>query len=367
MDRTAKIISIYAADISGVCSALYEYGGMTVIHDASGCNSTYTTHDEPRWYDMDSMVFISALTERDAVMGNDEKLINDLCITAEQLSPRFIALCASPMPAMTGVDLDAIAYEAGERTGIPSFAVSTNGMSSYIKGAENAFYELARIFAKDAPVKEHTVPLVNILGMTPLDHPLDLPQKLRKLLQAHGLGVNAVMGMGSSPDDVIRLPQADVSLVVSSCGKKTAEWLFEKYGIPYVTGLPIGEKLSEHITTDLKRAASEKINISSCREHRICGEKCAVIGESVLSASYACMLSLENGMPARVLESVGEGDMSVLCENDLTCCDEDILQREIKNSDIIYADPLYRPICGDKTFVPVPHRAFSGRCFTGDL
>ncbi|MBQ4363482.1 MAG: hypothetical protein II782_05735, partial [Oscillospiraceae bacterium] len=39
----------------------------------------------------------------------------------------------------------------------------------------------------------------------------------------------------------------------------------------------------------------------------------------------------------------------------------------IKNSDIIYADPLYRPICGDKTFVPVPHRAFSGRCFTGDL
>ena len=35
----AKVISIYAADTSGVCSALYELGGMTVVHDASGCNS----------------------------------------------------------------------------------------------------------------------------------------------------------------------------------------------------------------------------------------------------------------------------------------------------------------------------------------
>ena len=39
------------------------------MHDASGCNSTYTTHDEPRWYSMDSMVYISALSELEAVMG----------------------------------------------------------------------------------------------------------------------------------------------------------------------------------------------------------------------------------------------------------------------------------------------------------
>ena len=52
MKHTAGMIPIYAADNAGICSALYELGGMTVIHDASGCNSTYTTHDEPRWYDM---------------------------------------------------------------------------------------------------------------------------------------------------------------------------------------------------------------------------------------------------------------------------------------------------------------------------
>lgn len=69
MKRINRILPVYAADISGVCSALYELGGMTVMHDASGCNSTYTTHDEPRWYSMDSMVYISALSELEAVMG----------------------------------------------------------------------------------------------------------------------------------------------------------------------------------------------------------------------------------------------------------------------------------------------------------
>ena len=53
MKQTARIISTYSADVMGVCSALFELGGMTVMHDASGCNSTYTTHDEPRWFDMD--------------------------------------------------------------------------------------------------------------------------------------------------------------------------------------------------------------------------------------------------------------------------------------------------------------------------
>ena len=64
MKQVAGLISTYSSDEFGICSALYELGGMVVMHDASGCNSTYTTHDEPRWYDIDSMIYISAISER---------------------------------------------------------------------------------------------------------------------------------------------------------------------------------------------------------------------------------------------------------------------------------------------------------------
>ncbi|MEI3189013.1 MAG: hypothetical protein V8S38_04860 [Lachnospiraceae bacterium] len=96
MRQSYRIIPVYTADVSGVCSALYELGGVTVMHDPSGCNSTYNTHDELRWYDQDSLIFLSGLTEIDAVMGNDRKFINDInTYTARELHPAFIALAGS--------------------------------------------------------------------------------------------------------------------------------------------------------------------------------------------------------------------------------------------------------------------------------
>ena len=79
-----------------MCSALYELGGMTVMHDPSGCNSTYNTHDEIRWYDQDSLIYISGLTEIDAIMGNDEKFLDDIKEAARELHPKFIALAGVP-------------------------------------------------------------------------------------------------------------------------------------------------------------------------------------------------------------------------------------------------------------------------------
>ena len=103
--NASRIISTYSADVFGVCSALYELGGMVIMHDASGCNSTYTTHDEPRWYDIESNIFISALTEAEAIFGDDDKLINEICDAAEDLEPKFIAIAGTPVPTMIGTDL----------------------------------------------------------------------------------------------------------------------------------------------------------------------------------------------------------------------------------------------------------------------
>mgnify|MGYP002544609925 CR=1 FL=1 len=144
MRQSYRIIPIYTADVSGVCSALYELGGMTVMHDPSGCNSTYNTHDEIRWYDQDSLIYISGLTEIDAIMGNDEKFIHDIEEAASELKPRFIALASSPIPYMNGTDFPALARLIQGRTGIDCFFVPTNGMHDYIAGAGSAFLALAQ-------------------------------------------------------------------------------------------------------------------------------------------------------------------------------------------------------------------------------
>ena len=364
MNQTARIISIYAADTSGVCSALYEYGGMTVIHDASGCNSTYTTHDEPRWYDKKSMMFISGLTEKDAVMGNDDKFTADLIIAAKELKPAFIALCASPLPAMIGTDLDAIAYEVESETGIPSFAVKTNGMNSYIYGINNAFLDLAKRFIKNDMSEKTDRLKVNIVGMTPLDFPKkEYFDSLKTFIEDAGMELNACIGMETSLKDVERLADGDVSLLISSSGKLLADHLFNEYEIPYVKGVPYGIGFSEKIKGFLSEAATNKKNIDATERFR-CEGKVAILGEAVLCASLASALLLDKGINTNVLETVGEGDLEILKPFDMSCDDEKILEDELKKYDIIIGDPLFRPICHDKKFIELPHEAFSGRCFT---
>ena len=172
MRQSYRIIPVYTADVSGVCSALYELGGMTVMHDPSGCNSTYNTHDEIRWYDQDSLIYISGLTETDAIMGNDRKFIDDIVDAASELQPAFIALAGSPIPYMNGTDFPAIARVIENKTGIPTFSVPTNGMHDYVYGAGIALEKIASRFVK-APdwQKKRDVSMrrVNLLGVTPLD------------------------------------------------------------------------------------------------------------------------------------------------------------------------------------------------------
>lgn len=155
MKQVSVTLSTYTADVSGVCSALYELGGMVVIHDPSGCNSTYNTHDEPRWYDMDSLVFISGLSQMDAIMGNDDKFINDIVRAAKELKPRFIALVRTPIPLMTGTDFEGISRVIEKQTGIPVFYFPTSGMHTYVSGAGMALETVARKLVLPMNVNTH--------------------------------------------------------------------------------------------------------------------------------------------------------------------------------------------------------------------
>ena len=117
--QTHVFTSTYTADVSGVCSAMYELGGMSVLHDPSGCNSTYSTHDEPRWFDSDSLMFVSGLDEITAVMGDDSVLIRDVVQAAADLHPRFITLCGASIPHIIAFDYRGVAYLIEKECGVP--------------------------------------------------------------------------------------------------------------------------------------------------------------------------------------------------------------------------------------------------------
>ena len=148
MNQANRILSTYTADVSGVCSALYEMGGMTIMHDASGCNSTYNTHDEPRWYHMPSMVYITGLSEMEAVLGEEDKVVTDAVDAARQLQPRFIAIAGTLIPTMMGDGFSGTDACHREKKRIPTFGFATTGMGSYVKGVSLSLAESRRAFLR---------------------------------------------------------------------------------------------------------------------------------------------------------------------------------------------------------------------------
>lgn len=368
MKQTASFISIYAADVSGVCSALYELGGMTVMHDASGCNSTYNTHDEPRWYDMDSMVYISGLSEIEAIMGDDDRLINDIVDAANRLSPKFIAIAGTPIPMMIGTDFSAIAKVIECKTGIPSFGFATNGMHSYISGINRAFAAIADRMV-DRNVKRGRGCSVNIIGATPLDFSVNgSVDSIKKLLTDNGFNIISTWAMGSTLDEIANSGKAHVNLVISSSGISAAIGLQKIFGTPYVVGTPYGKDFSKKLIKDLKTAAETgESKVSYARRKVSDKHDITIIGESVTSESLAEEVNYEYGRNVQVLCPV-EADEDLLADGDFIAVDEDDLVPYLKNSKAVIADPLYKPICPeDCEFIPLPHEAFSGRIYRKEI
>ncbi len=375
-------LPVYTGDVSGVCSALYELGGMVVMHDPSGCNSTYNTHDEIRWSEMESLIFLSGLTQMDAITGNDSRLIRDIEECAKEFHPAFIAIANSPVPWLIGTDFRAICAQVNARTSIPCFHVETNAMHDYTAGAAQAFRQLARMLVpapgKDKPDIDRLrlrrrVPAaderirVNIIGMTPLDFTAPGESKqLRLLLEQNGFEVVSSWAMGCTLEELKRSHLADANLVVSSCGIEAARWLEETFGMPYVAGIPCGA-FAPVLYEALEKAARDGrssvpyLEVMSRTQGRK-GGRC-VAGEPVTMGSLAADRILTDHEPCSLVP-LTETVRGLVPDQTVRPAGELQIREALGCYDAVCADPMLADACREGAqFEELPHFALSGRMY----
>ena len=336
MRKTYRILPVYTGDVSGAASALYEFGGMTVIHDPSGCNSTYNTHDETRWFDKESLIYISGLNDIDAITGNDDKFISDICAAAKRMKPRFIALANSPLPYLNGTDFKGICRVLEEKTGLPCFYVNTNAMHDYSKGQSEAFLSFAK---KMLQSPEKKIPNgVNIIGMTPLDF-------TSTKIELSGYETVSNWGLNTSYDEAVRAAEAELNIAVSSSGIASCKYMEDEYGIPYIKGLPWDGRPFDYMDVERKPSANY------------------IVGEPVISGSIAAYIKIKTGIDYNVIATTEITD-GLLLDCDRKCHGEEELEEALKAADNIIADPMVRLISPpNANFIELPHFALSGRLY----
>lgn len=394
-----------APDYSGAASALFDLGGIVVMHDASGCTGNYTGFDEPRWMGSRSAVYCSGLRRMDAIMGNDQKFIDGALAAAKDLNPTLIAYLGSPVPMVIGIDLDGMAAETEDASGIPCFGFNTTGQHYYDKGASDVFMKLIKRFAKApagktpvAGVETDTVAGVktgasvsgdilesdsgsgmcarkkraNVLGLLSVDMGNETnPDEICAHIEKAGYKINSRFAMGLSIEQIERVADADLNIVIARCGLDAAQYMEKRYGIPYICGAPVGD--GEIFDRKLKGEATPECNAE------IANRGILIIHEQVFANSIREEIEAKladvsgdmlndqtNKLPVTVGNMYGL-DARIARPHDLNLPHELSVRKAVNSGDysVIIADPEIAKLIrrDDVTFIDMPHVALSGRLY----
>lgn len=346
MSKLCVKLPPFSPDYSGVCSALFDLNCIAVLHDASGCSGNYTGYDEPRWYGSHTATFCSGLREIDAVLGDDEKLIQKTLEAAESLTPDLIALIGTPVPMVIGTDLTGIAADIEQRTGIPSLGFDTTGTKYYSDGVSQACIALAERFTQ--PQKQKKPRGVNLLGLTRLDYDSSSAAALKSLLAESGFELITSFCDGLTLPDVKNAAQASVNLVVSQSGLSPARYFEQKHGIPYLVGVPLGRQMQ----------AGWLDAVSNCIETRRCTYLDTVSGDAdtlVLGDAVICK-ALQMGLAREFGISTDCGclfgtESGYLQGGMLDLCDEKKISMAINSGKYrtVIGDPMFRLLLQSNT------------------
>jgi nitrogenase molybdenum-cofactor synthesis protein NifE len=366
-----KYLPPFAPDYSGVCSVLFELGGMLVIHDAGGCTGNFTGYDEPRWYGSASAVFSSGLRERETILGDEEQFMRRLQDAAEAMKPSFITILGSPAPMVAGMDYRAVAAAISRRTRLPVLTFDTDGMKKYDVGQSEAFLKLARSFVNPRFPESQDSPQVNIIGATPLD--IGSKRAIEGLInqiEKAGFSNISCWGTGSSRDEIAGAAQAKINIVASWSGLAAARYMLASYQTPFYVGIPVGTRPGILFRRDIRRLAGlaeDSPPTAVCRVGKD-PRKTLVIGEQVMSNALRTCLQMDFGLEQVQVATFLNLDESLRDEADFILkCEEDLaIIAAQKNYDLVIGDPLYEEaldLKGETRFIKLAHPALSSRLF----
>jgi light-independent protochlorophyllide reductase B subunit len=252
------------SDYFGVLWALSGIDDLIILeHGSTGtCNYNAFNYMIMNRQSPKGKLFSSGMDEDDVVMGRDTKIKEAVAELDDEYTPKVIALVATGVTSVIGLDLQGIIEEIQPATNAQLISFSGGGFAGdYHAGIKEAFRSLTNNIIKEP--KEGKPFKVNIIGPTidSFNINSDLAE-IKRMLGLIGAEVNTTFTFSTDVDGVENLACASLNLVTRDIGIESAEIMKERYGIPYYYGLPFGVKgsikwlndIAEILGLELKRS-----------------------------------------------------------------------------------------------------------------
>ncbi len=177
------------------------------------------------------------------VYGTEKDLLAGLDFVKTNFTPERVFLLNNCSVSLVGDDIAGIAAKA--ELPFPVYAADCGGIAGdFAEGYEIALLRVIEEVKRNAKAKSNlALPSVNVLGLSPTYFRGEEDIKeIRRILETAGYHINAIPGGGSAWSEIMRLPQADLNLVLrDELALKAAKELQAEFGTPYLSvGMPYG-------------------------------------------------------------------------------------------------------------------------------
>jgi nitrogenase molybdenum-iron protein alpha chain len=220
-----------------------------VVHGSVGCSATGI------WLHRDSGInwYSTNLTERDTILGGEEKLRKAVSRAYDEESPEAIFIIGTPVVAINNDDTAAVIMELQEEYGIPIVDIRTDGFKSKtpVNGYDIVLHALLRCAAARTPSDEKEN-FINVISLS------ESREDICSVVQIlHELGIECqVIPQFSGLAKIRRAARAKASVVLhQEEGAYLAEELEEVLKVPYIrTDTPVGVTGTRRFIRKIARA-----------------------------------------------------------------------------------------------------------------
>jgi nitrogenase molybdenum-iron protein beta chain len=233
-------------------------GFVPILHSTSGCGmQQYLGMSKVGGLHCSAVALPSTnVLEKQIVFGGASRLREQIKNTVKIVQAEAYVVLSGCATELVGDDAPAMVKEAKEQ-GYPVIHIASPGFKGDVyKGYEAVVKGMIEHLADFTVIKTGTTAgLVNILGIIPGQDIFWQGEllALENLLNEAGLQVNTLFGIGQTVQNWAAIPNAEWSIVFSPWGKKPAQYLQDKFGIPYweLPHLPVGFEDTYHFLQSL--------------------------------------------------------------------------------------------------------------------
>lgn len=186
-------------------------------------------------------VFYSThIDEKDIALGISERIQKAICKIQNNPNIKAIALIPSSIGEIIGIDYKSILLEIEEVGGIrlPIFTLDKGGFQyTYSDGVEEALYKLVTTLT--VLDHYHITPKqgsYNVIGACWNDiNILERLEQVRKIMRKEGYKeAIAILTANTCVEKIKKIKEAEINIVISPEGVKTARWLKKYLNMPYM-------------------------------------------------------------------------------------------------------------------------------------